>query len=470
MKISKQRWELVGLALIMLMPSLETSIANASLPTLASAFAASFQQAQWIVLSYLLAITTLVVSIGRLSDIFGRRRLLIAGILTFLAASFAAGMAPSLGFLISARVAQGAGAAAMMALSVAFIGDIVPKEKTGRAMGLLGTMSAIGTSLGPSLGGILISEVGWRAIFFVNIPLAILSLVLVTNFLPRDTVTATADRPKLDGVGTVLLASALLTYALAMTLGKGNLGPINFYLLMVSVGTGVLFIIAQSRTVSPLLKIEMFRNPILSSSLAMSVLVSTVMMATLVVGPFYLSLGLRLEAATTGLALSVGPIIAALTGVPAGKNVDRFGAKKMTLIGLVAILAGCSALSFVSLDFGLVGYIGPIIVTTSGYALFQAANNTLVMSTIPQDRRGTVSGMLNLSRNLGLITGASVMGAIFATATAASDLATADPLRIASGARTTFLVGGTLIVMAIIIASVARLAAKSLDSRQGGKP
>ncbi|MEI6415689.1 MAG: MFS transporter, partial [Pseudomonadota bacterium] len=172
------RWALAGLCLSMLMPSLDTSIANAGLPTLAQAFNASFQAVQWIVLAYLLAITTLIVSVGRLGDILGRRRLLLFGIGLFTVASLLCGIAPTLWMLIAARAAQGLGAAIMMALTVALVGETVPKEKIGSAMGLIGTMSAIGTTLGPSLGGIMIVGLGWRSIFLVNVPLGILNFLL----------------------------------------------------------------------------------------------------------------------------------------------------------------------------------------------------------------------------------------------------------------------------------------------------
>src|SRR5437660_63270 len=143
------RWALASLSLSMLMPSLDTSIANAGLPTLARAFTASFQAVQWIVLAYLLAITTLIVGVGRFGDLIGRRRLLLAGIVLFTVASALCGVAPALWVLIAARAAQGLGAAVMMALTIACVSETVPQERTGRTMGLLGTMSAIGTTLGP---------------------------------------------------------------------------------------------------------------------------------------------------------------------------------------------------------------------------------------------------------------------------------------------------------------------------------
>src|ERR1700712_747263 len=177
------RWVLASLSLSMLLSSLGTSIANVGLPTLAQAFTASFQEVQWIVLAYLLASTTLIVSVGRLGDIAGRRRLLLAGIVLFTLASVLCGAAPTLWLLIGARAAQGLGAAIMMALSMAFVGETVPKGKTGAAMGLLGTMSAIGTALGPSLGGFLIAGSGWRAILLINVPLGVLAFLLAYRTL-----------------------------------------------------------------------------------------------------------------------------------------------------------------------------------------------------------------------------------------------------------------------------------------------
>src|SRR5262245_8813001 len=200
------RGALASLSLAMLLSSLGTSIANVALPTLAEAFAASFPAVQWIVLAYLLAITTLIVSVGRLGDVAGRRRLLLAGLLLFTAASVLCGIAPTLWLLIAARAAQGLGAAVMMALTMAFVGDTVPKAQTGSAMGLLGTMSAIGTALGPSLGGVLIAGLGWPSIFFLNVPLGILTFLLARRYLPADRSGPGTGRAGFDHVGTLLMA------------------------------------------------------------------------------------------------------------------------------------------------------------------------------------------------------------------------------------------------------------------------
>jgi MFS family permease len=203
----------------------------------------------------------------------------------------------------------------------------------------------------------------------------------------------------------------------------------------------------------------MFRDPVLSANLAMSAMVATVIMATLVVGPVYLSRGLGLDAAVVGLVVSVAPLVVALTGVPAGRLTDRFGAKRMTIIGLVGLTTGCIILSTMPTTLGIPGYIAPLVVIAAGYALFQTANNTDVMADIPHDQRGVISGMLNLARNLGLVTGTAVMGAVFALASGALDIATARHEPVATGMRTTFAVAAALIAGALIIAVAARAVA-----------
>ncbi|MBP8297052.1 MAG: MFS transporter [Burkholderiales bacterium] len=447
------RWALAGLALSMLLSALGTSSANVALPTLAQAFDASFQEVQWVVLAYLLAITTLIVSAGRLGDIAGRRRLLLAGIALFTAASVLCGVAPTLWLLIAARALQGVGAAIMMALTMAFVADTVPKERTGSAMGLLGTMSAIGTALGPSLGGMLIAGSGWRAIFLVNVPLGILTLVFALRYLPADRAAPGTDRAGFDHAGTLLLALTLAAYALAVTIGRGSFGVLNVALLLAALVGVALFVLAERKAASPLIRLAMFRDRVLSTGLVTSALVSTVIMATMVVGPFYLAHALGLDTALVGLVLSVGPLVVALTAVPAGRIADRFGARRMTAVGLTGMAAGALLLSLLPATLGIPGYVAPIVVVTAGYALFQTANNTAVMTDISPDRRGVISGMLNLSRNLGLITGASVMGAVFAFAAAATDITAARPDAVAAGMRITFAVAAALLAAALALHS-----------------
>jgi MFS family permease len=449
---SVNRWALGSLALSMLLASLGTSIANIALPTLTHAFGASFQEVQWVVLAYLLTITIMSVSVGRLGDLVGRRRVLLAGIALFTIASILCGIAPTLWTLVAARAVQGLAAAILMALTIAQVGETVPKSRTGSVMGLLGTMSAIGTALGPSLGGLLIAGSGWRSIFLVMVPLGIVNFVLAQRHVRHNDPTPSSARNAFDSLGTLLLGLTLAAYTLSMTLGHGRFGEGNAALLLAA-GIGLaLFAFAETKVASPLVRLVTLRRSGLRPRLVMTAIVATVMMATLLVGPFYLSIGLGLDAVLVGLVMAIGPVISTLSGVPAGRIVDRFGASRMVVAGLAEMAVGAICLALLPETFGLVGYVVAIFILTPGYQLFQAANNTAVMQGVDPSHKGAISGVLSLSRNLGLITGASAMGAVFAFASGASNVAAAAHDAVASGMQATFGVAAVLLTIAAALA------------------
>ncbi|REH45841.1 EmrB/QacA subfamily drug resistance transporter [Tenacibaculum gallaicum] len=456
MKGHSNKWILASLSLSTLMASLGVSIANVALPTLTEVFSTSFQSVQWVVISYLLSITVMIVSIGRLGDIFGLRRMLMIGVIIYTLASLACGISPTLWGLILARAFQGLGAAILIALTLAFVREAVSDKKTGSAMGMLGTISAIGTALGPTLGGILIENFGWRTIFLIMTPLGVLNMFLIYRYLPITKTKTKFESKKIDWIGTVVLALTLTSYTLAMTIGKGSFDWLNVVLLLLAVfGIGT-FMYSQANVKFPLIKLSLFKNRNLSASLIINSFVSTVMMATLVVGPFYLSMGLSLNETFVGMVMSVGPIVSALTGIPSGRIVDYFGSSKIVITGLLIMVLGAFALSILPNYYGVLGYIIALSILTPGYQLFQAANNTSVMMDANKDQRGLISGVLNLSRNLGLITGASVMGALFAFVVGSSDFEIAKAQDISKGMRITFIAAGILIIIAVIISLTTR--------------
>ncbi|UAN48369.1 MFS transporter [Serratia sp. JSRIV001] len=444
---SALRGGLISLALPTLLSSLGSSITNVSLPTLAQVFGASFQDVQWVVIAYLLAITTLIVGVGRLGDIISRRKLLLAGLGLFMLASLGCAVAPTIWWLIAARVAQGLGGAVMMAITLALVGETISKDKVGRAMGLLGTLSAVGTALGPTLGGVLIAGFGWQSIFLINLPLGGVALFCVYRYLPQTDPQQVTKQRSFDFVGMALLGLTLALFSLAMTLGHDHFGSLNSLLLGTAVAAST-FVWVERKVASPLVQLALLRQPILSSGLLTNMLVSAVIMTSFVVGPFYLAHGLGLAPQQVGLVMSAGPLIAALAGVPSGYLVDRFGAPRMISLGLLGVCLGALTLSMVSPTQGVLGYISPICLITAGYALFQAANNTAVIKQVGIERRGVASGLLNLARNLGFIIGASAMGGIFALASATSDIR----LGSAVGLQLTYLVAAILAGLGLLMA------------------
>ena len=382
------------LALAMGLASLGTSIANIALPALVAAFDAPFAQVQGVVVAYLAALTISAVVAGRLGDRHGLKPMLVAGLGLFLSAAILAAIAPNLGLLIAARGVQGVGAAFLMVLSLALMRQSAEPSRLGQAMGLIGTVSALGTALGPSLGGVLIPLAGWRGIFWLQVPLAAVALGLAVALLPATRGTAGARAP--------------------------HPGP------------------GLDRRILP--------------NLIINALVAAVMMTTLVVGPFYLALGLGLPETLVGLVMAVGPVLSIVSGVPSGRLVDRWGCSTVLAFGLGLLAAGAVLLALLPNLFGVAGYLLAMIVLTPGYQLFQSANNTATLAGVSQARSGTVSGLLGLSRNIGLIAGASAMGAVFAFGVGTEGLAHATPMAIGNGMRLTFLVAAAMTGVAILIA------------------
>ena len=448
-RLPSLRATVAALSLSMLLSSLGISIASVGLPAIAADLGASFQAVQWVVVAYLLAVTATTVAAGRLGDLIGRRRVLMWGVGLFSVASAAAAFAPTVGLLVAARAVQGLGAAAMMALTLAMVGDVVPAARAGAAMGWLGTTSAIGTALGPAAGGLLLAAFGWQALFLAKLPLGLATLALLHRHLPPDGPVRRIDAARLDLRGTLVLALVLGTYALAMTPDGGRPGLREAALLAGAVlGLGV-FVRLEASAPAPLVRGAWLRDGPLGGALAMSTLVSVVMMTTLVVGPFHLAGPLGLDAARAGLVLAIGPAVAALCGTPAGWLVDRFGAGRITRVGLVGMGAGALLLGTLPVSLGVPAYAGPLALLTAGYALFQTANNAGTLRDLPAAHRGVVSGLLGLSRNLGFITGAALMGGLYAAAGSATPVVGPDE---GGALRITFAVAAVLVGLALGIA------------------
>lgn len=344
-----------ALASFMFLASIGTSIPNVALPTLAKSFSVTSSEIQWVIISSLLANTISIVFAGKLGDHFGRQKVIMIGIVFYTLSAFISGISQSFEMLIVGRVFQGLSSSLLMALSVALVSDLAPQNKLGRSMGLLGTSSAIGTACGPSIGGLILSMSEWRMIFFF----------------------------------IAILGSLFFTFSYLVLPKK----------------------VSKTEAASHLSQKVIFKG--LLTNLFMNVCVSTVMMSTLIAGPFFLTNTLFLDAKTVGLAMTVGPLMSILSGFPAGKIADKIGPAKVVSSGLVQLLIGALSFAIMPHKFGLIGYIISAMILSPGYQMFQAANNSLVMKKVPENQRGVVSGYLSLSRNLGLLIGASLMGKIY---------------------------------------------------------
>lgn len=399
------------LALSMFLSALGGSAANVALPALGAAFDASFAELQWVVLAYLLGLTVFVLIAGRLGDLLGRMRILRWGLAIFSLASVVAAMAPDVHSLIAVRFIQGSGAALLMTLAVALVRDWVPAAQTGRAMGLLGTLSAVGTASGPALGGGLLALFSWQAIFLLPGGVALVGLMLLP---PRDRSESprSASGRAFDWKSSGWLILTLALYALAFaSRWESGFAQLSCALLASLFGYGLYRSLSTSP--SPLIDLRHLGAPGLRMALLSNALIACVMMGTLVIGPFLLSTGMGFSAAQLGLVMAFGPVISALSGVPAGRLVDRLGTARVAVLGLGLAAAGAGALAVGAAVAGLAGFLTGMLLLTPGYQLLQAANNTSAMLGAAPEERGSLSGLLALSRNLGLISGAALFGGVF---------------------------------------------------------
>lgn len=436
-----------------LLASLGISIATIALPTLARTFPAPLAELQWVVLAYLLAMTVTIVSAGRLGDLCGHRRVLLAGLALFTAASLLCAVSPNIVLLIAARTLQGVGGAILVALPMSIARGAVPEERMGAVMGLLGTMSAAGTALGPSLGGLIMANLGWQVAFGLLAAGGALVLVQALRGLPS-TPQGGGAGSRMDWSGTLLLTVALGLFSLATT-GAGLTTPWGSGVLLLPAALVLaVFLRVQMGSPFPLIPLSLVRARSIATGLGMNLLLGTVMMATLVVGPLYLSFALGLDVTATGFVMAVGPVTAALAGAPAGRLADRLGVDHGLILGLAETVLGFVSLALLPRWFGVAGYVGALIVLTPGFQLFLAANNAAVMMAASKAERGVLSGLLGLSRNLGLLTGASAMAALFTALVGTGQIAEAPASSIAGAFTASFLVSAGLTVLAAILAFV----------------
>jgi EmrB/QacA subfamily drug resistance transporter len=454
-----QKWlALGGLGMGVFMATLDASIVNISLPTLVQEFKTDFATIQWVVLSYSLVLTSLMLMVARLGDMIDKKRIWMGGLVLFTLSSLLCALSPSVGWLIAFRAMQGLGATMMQALGMAMITEIFPSSERGRALGVMGSIVSIGIAIGPPLGGILIGLAGWKWIFLVNIPVGLVTALVVTRFVPRSIPTAGSQR--FDLRGALVLMAVLAFYALGMTLGQriGFGAPLTLTLLAAAgIGLAALLVIEQ-RTEQPMIDLSLFRNPLFGINLLMAFMVFIVLSASFIL-PFLLELVQEYPVQLVGLLMMAFPVSMGLVAPVAGILADRYGSRLISLAGLGAIIAGCLLMTTMTADVTPLGFVARMIPLGLGFGLFQTPNNSAIMGEAPRHRMGIASGLLSLSRTLGQSTGLPLMGALFAanalryaSLPAGTDVTTAPPLALVAGVSGTFGIGAGIVTAAAVLA------------------
>jgi EmrB/QacA subfamily drug resistance transporter len=443
------------LSLTTLMAAIDTNIVNIALPTVAKSLRASFASVQWIALSYLLAVTSLIVGIGRIGDVFGKKSIFILGIIIFTVASLLCGVSTTIYTLILFRALQGVGGAILMALSFAILGDLVSKDRIIQSMGILTAMLPVGFALGPSVGGVLIGYFGWRSIFFFNVPIGIIALILVLGF-PKIPISEKVE--KFDVPGLLLLCAALSCYVLSVTFAEDNgLSRIVVLFIALTVIFIIAFLLLEHRIKSPLIKLSMFKDKVFSGSLAISVLMYTVITGAVFILPFYLQQGKLYSTSTSGLLMTIGPIGCTIFTPISTKLARHLGNYTVMILGIIIFAIGSFGMSTLRGSTSIAIFAVTILIFNGSLAFFQTPNNASIMSSSKPEQRGLASGLLNLSRTIGQTTGAALMGALFYFFTKTKSITKTNPANIISGIHYTFLFAAGIIIIAFIISLVTLL-------------
>lgn len=458
---SRQKWLVLAAVTVgLFLGAVDGSIVNIALPTLVHEFNTDFPTIQWVVLSFLLGLTTLMLSVGRLADMLGKKHIFAWGLALFTAASVLCGLAPTVWALIAFRLLQAIGAAMIMALGVAIVTEVWPPAERGRAIGTTGGVIALGIVVGPTLGGLLISTLGWRAIFFVNLPFGLLALFLTLRFVPDLRPRRTAET--FDWLGAFVLGAGLLALSLALTVGQ-NLGFTDGRILALFAIAGVAwtgFVVIEQRVRAPMIDLALFQNPQFSVNLLIGFLSFVAIAGVVFLIPFYLQLVIGLPVAQIGILMAIVPSVMAAVGPLSGALSDKIGTRPVSLLGLVSILVGYLAAATLGVDATPVDYVVRMMPVGIGMGTFQSPNNSAIMGSAPRERLGVASGMLSMTRTLGQTTGIALLGAFFASrihhyAGRTLDVAQAPPEVLVRALSDQFHLVAGLIAIGLLVALVA---------------
>jgi EmrB/QacA subfamily drug resistance transporter len=411
---SRKWYVMAAVAMGVFLATIDGSIVNVALPTLVRAFRTQFAAVQWVVLAYLLTVTTLLLSMGRLGDMIGKKRVYATGFIVFTFGSVLCGLAPGIYWLIGFRVVQAIGAAMMMALGMAIVTEAFPPSERGRALGISGSMVSIGIVTGPVLGGLLLDRLSWHWIFFVNLPVGVVGSLMVARFVPA---LKPVGRQRFDYPGAVALFVCLMSLLLALTLGQqaGFTSTLSLALLATWLLFLMIFIAIERISSQPMITLSLFQNRLFSVNLVTGFVTFICMAGTIILMPFYLENVLGYGLRSVGLLLATVPIAMGVTAPISGSLSDRFGTRPITVMGLLMLVIGYYAVSTLDTQTTALGYVLRFLPVGIGMGIFQSPNNSAVMGAVPRPRLGVASGLLSITRTLGQTTGIAVLGALWAS-------------------------------------------------------
>jgi EmrB/QacA subfamily drug resistance transporter len=441
---ARNPWAVLAvLCLGLFMILLDGTIVNIAIPHIQTYFDTGFGEIEWVMNAYILAFAVLLVTLGRFGDLWGRRKVFIAGMALFTAGSLACGLAPTIGLLIAFRVLQGVGGAAMMPSTLSIIAAVFPAGKRGAAMGVWGGVSGLATAIGPTLGGVIVQYVtwpsagdSWRWIFLVNIPIGIVGIVLALRLVPESRNPTAVKTLDLPGVGLVTASLFCLTFALIEGQSYGWTSAVIVGLFVASAIAFLLFSRREHRVSQPLIDFSLFRSLTFAAGNATGLLLSAAMMGAFFMIPIFLQSVLGYSAIKAGLVMVPMSVIIIFAAPAAGVLSDRVGGKWIVALGMFMLALGLAwmagllpGIAAISPDTTPLSLLVPFLISGIGIGLAVAPVTSAVMATAPRDRIGNASGVLSTMRQVGSLLGIAVLGAVLQNRVTANIAAGVDTIQ-----------------------------------------
>lgn len=456
--MSSKWWVLAAVGCGTFMATLDSSIVNIALPTLTKELVTDLGSIRWVVIIYLFAITCLLLPFGRMSDIYGRKRVFQTGFIIFTLGSAFCGVSQSLGALLVSRLIQGAGAAMLMANGPAVVTATFAASERGKALGTLAMIVSAGLLTGPGVGGLMITHLGWRSIFLINIPIGILGVLLAEKYIPKDVPLEKAD--PFDWAGAFLQGALLVVFTLLAEppmisfSGSHMFIPPRWILALISFSVLIVFVKVESTAVAPLFDLSLLRIQTFWTANLASFLTFVSYSALTVLMPFFLEGVMKLTPDRAGIYMMAIPITIFVVAPLSGRLSDRMGSRGLSVLGAAV---GCITLMLMSgaLGAGIHSEMSGVWIwlglAAIGLAtgLFQSPNNNAIMGVVPPNKLGVASALLATVRNLGLATGTGFATALFQWKHQTSDFV--ESLHFV-------LFGAALIGMAAVVASFGKRA------------
>ena len=410
---NRRWWTLAAMCFALFMIMLDNTVVNVALPSIQEDLGATLSGLEWTVNAYTLTFAVLLVTGGRLGDIFGRRRMFLFGVAVFSLSSAAIGLAPDQGWLVAGRAVQGIGAAFMMPATLSIITNAFPPEERGKAIGTWAGVSALALAIGPVVGGALAEYVSWRAIFFLNLPVAV-GAVAVTLFATRESRDETTEH-HVDFPGILALSAGLTALVLALVEGNqwGWGSPEIVALLVVSVIALVGFALLEPRVREPMVNFSFFRSRTFLGANVIAFIVTFAMLSTFFFIALYMQNILGYSAVEAGVRFLPSTLMIVLIAPLAGRLTDRVGPRPLMVSGLALTTFSLFLQTRIDVDTGYGLLLPAFILLGIGMALVMSPMSTAAMNAVSADKAGVASGILSMSRMVGGTFGVAAIGALF---------------------------------------------------------